>query len=556
MAIDKEDRWPVSEKASESGSEWRGYRLRVRGTFLDVSSDDGSLSPRASSDPGSVTCRTSMPNFDREEHREEHYVNELCDHMSQLWGGAGDNSHSTQQASAARPGGGGPQPLPHHPDEPQAGTSVVDGIPALPLSAMPEDGRLDGPELRCHIQYAAREVERNLQQRGRQAVLSAIQEIPEQVGDVLQRRAVDIVGDVSGEVAVVKDLVEGNCTAKEQSSVDSAVAKLDIIPVMIQDSFEAYFSRAERTVRAHVDDMMQDLETSGLAEEQVVKKMSNIPGEVQEIAQQAMQAAVTESRVQAQIQIDSALASLPNIQAQNLAGVAEGRIMPQVPIDSTSVVQAAKDAAVDTAEHVVAVVKKQDQVMREVANQVVAETLLRVKVESSAPPMTPESPFLIGDTNEGSIGHPELCARPCLYFAKGACSNGTSCKFCHLDHPRRPVHPDKKNRQLLKDMPFPLCISVLAPVVREKTEDLGLGREVTQIVDSFACSLAGEQLPESSEDDVLGSRRKKQLQEFLRSMTLRSVMALLMRAAPTVEQREAVERLTAILRTVSNRGRR
>ena len=35
----------------------------------------------------------------------------------------------------------------------------------------------------------------------------------------------------------------------------------------------------------------------------------------------------------------------------------------------------------------------------------------------------------------GSIGHPHLCFRPCVYLLKtGTCSEGSGCGFCHMPH--------------------------------------------------------------------------------------------------------------------------
>ncbi|CAE8743590.1 unnamed protein product [Polarella glacialis] len=34
--------------------------------------------------------------------------------------------------------------------------------------------------------------------------------------------------------------------------------------------------------------------------------------------------------------------------------------------------------------------------------------------------------------NPGSMAHPELCRRPCIYFAAGSCANGSACGYCHL----------------------------------------------------------------------------------------------------------------------------
>ena len=50
------------------------------------------------------------------------------------------------------------------------------------------------------------------------------------------------------------------------------------------------------------------------------------------------------------------------------------------------------------------------------------------------------------------MGHPELCRRPCIFFANGECRNSESCSFCHLSHAHRSSTLDKKQRQLLKEL--------------------------------------------------------------------------------------------------------
>eukprot|EP00913_Durusdinium_trenchii_P020942 g19678.t1 len=54
-----------------------------------------------------------------------------------------------------------------------------------------------------------------------------------------------------------------------------------------------------------------------------------------------------------------------------------------------------------------------------------------------------------GDLNPGSVGHPEVCNRPCIFFAAGNCQNGEGCPYCHLDHAHRPPHLDKKQRMMM-----------------------------------------------------------------------------------------------------------
>ena len=55
----------------------------------------------------------------------------------------------------------------------------------------------------------------------------------------------------------------------------------------------------------------------------------------------------------------------------------------------------------------------------------------------------------------GSAGHPELCSRRCLHFARDVCSHGAGCHFCHMTtHP-----PDRKmqrsDRELLHSLSLP-----------------------------------------------------------------------------------------------------
>merc|ERR1719265_2175192 len=53
-------------------------------------------------------------------------------------------------------------------------------------------------------------------------------------------------------------------------------------------------------------------------------------------------------------------------------------------------------------------------------------------------------------TNPGSSGHPELCAKPCTFFAMGLCRNAADCEFCHREHPKRPPRMDRRKRELMK----------------------------------------------------------------------------------------------------------
>ena len=43
------------------------------------------------------------------------------------------------------------------------------------------------------------------------------------------------------------------------------------------------------------------------------------------------------------------------------------------------------------------------------------------------------------EISQGSHGHPEVCHRPCVNFARGWCAAGSSCDYCHLSHVETPL---------------------------------------------------------------------------------------------------------------------
>jgi len=76
--------------------------------------------------------------------------------------------------------------------------------------------------------------------------------------------------------------------------------------------------------------------------------------------------------------------------------------------------------------------------------------------------------------NPGSIGHPDVCSRKCLYFASGDCSNGENCRFCHMAHPKRPPRLDRMNRELLRNMTFEERAVIVLPIIKQKVQALCL----------------------------------------------------------------------------------
>ena len=73
--------------------------------------------------------------------------------------------------------------------------------------------------------------------------------------------------------------------------------------------------------------------------------------------------------------------------------------------------------------------------------------------------------------NPGSAGHPELCRRPCIYFALGQCSNEVDCNFCHLSHNNRSATLDKSQRQVIKQMSQHEFLSMLLCSLQSKAAE-------------------------------------------------------------------------------------
>lgn len=95
--------------------------------------------------------------------------------------------------------------------------------------------------------------------------------------------------------------------------------------------------------------------------------------------------------------------------------------------------------------------------------------------------------------NPGSVGHPELCRRPCIYFLNGACENGSSCSFCHLPHSQRSQNLDKRHREQLRSLSENQRLLLILPLLVHRAEISGLAPDMVEllaIIESWLESLA------------------------------------------------------------------
>ncbi|CAJ1395653.1 unnamed protein product [Effrenium voratum] len=80
----------------------------------------------------------------------------------------------------------------------------------------------------------------------------------------------------------------------------------------------------------------------------------------------------------------------------------------------------------------------------------------------------------------GSVGHPELCHKPCLFLFKvGGCPLGAECNFCHEPHERAKV--DRRMRQLLHDLDEAQQLAIVLPHLRERGQRLQM-READRLL--------------------------------------------------------------------------
>eukprot|EP00747_Dinoflagellata_sp_TGD_P151774 gnl/TRDRNA2_/TRDRNA2_177241_c0_seq6.p1 gnl/TRDRNA2_/TRDRNA2_177241_c0~~gnl/TRDRNA2_/TRDRNA2_177241_c0_seq6.p1 ORF type:complete len:395 (+),score=54.17 gnl/TRDRNA2_/TRDRNA2_177241_c0_seq6:117-1187(+) len=139
----------------------------------------------------------------------------------------------------------------------------------------------------------------------------------------------------------------------------------------------------------------------------------------------------------------------------------------------------------------------------------------------------------------GSVGHPELCSRPCIYFAAGTCKNGNACMFCHESHPHRAAHLDKRHRQTLKAMSFSTCLHLMSPIFKEKAASLDIP---TALVEQLLDSLKSVSSEETKDEEVaVKAHMAYSFTHAFRIMSLRSMLSTLKRTAKSQNTIEVLE---------------
>ncbi|CAK0826291.1 unnamed protein product [Prorocentrum cordatum] len=150
--------------------------------------------------------------------------------------------------------------------------------------------------------------------------------------------------------------------------------------------------------------------------------------------------------------------------------------------------------------------------------------------------------------NPGSLGHPEMCVRPCLYFLQGQCTSGSECRFCHCQHPTRPVHLGRSHRKTLEAATADECFAICLPILERKMISLRLATDTLQsLASQQGAVLGGSPIGTNSRAK---SRGLQSLEKVFAALSMRTLLVVMHRkmAAHDSRQKTLLDALTQKLR--------
>eukprot|EP00445_Apocalathium_hangoei_P005546 CAMPEP_0203855834 /NCGR_PEP_ID=MMETSP0359-20131031/9847_1 /ASSEMBLY_ACC=CAM_ASM_000338 /TAXON_ID=268821 /ORGANISM="Scrippsiella Hangoei, Strain SHTV-5" /LENGTH=596 /DNA_ID=CAMNT_0050772401 /DNA_START=1 /DNA_END=1791 /DNA_ORIENTATION=- len=569
----RSERLPSDARSISSCPEDPVVTLRFRGTFLDFGAGDAARSPRARSEPDLHKSQEEETIFTDS----KDYVENLSDKLSSLWSTKDgtesvgsenfaslkdflDHCQPTTDASGSSGSGGAPKAEISKHVMPSSRVALAEPShlwkQAMPLGFFHK-------ELRNRIHAQTKNLGDKLKMQHAKDALTAIEELPEHVEEVLQQSVAAIFEHVQNQLSEMRDLIQNTDVQDKdkREHLQEAVASLNSIPEIMWDSLTLQAAEAREIVRRRIDEVTQGL-GKGSSDEELLEQIRVLPAEVQTITEVAVQAAVMESQVQAQQQFEKSMWQMATVMPQAFAAAEQSRRE-----------LASKPAA--SAEDQGADIPK--------ANQVLAEVLLRAKADGadgdsrvldlqsfavassshlearrSEDGIAGESPCV---NNRGSIGHPELCPRPCVYFTNGLCQASSQCDFCHLPHPKRAAHLDKRHRDLMKAMPYDQRVRIVLPILCQKALQLDSSPETSRLLDAIGeprvpppsnAGPGGLQEPSfmtpTGPAEPISRKSEHTLSSALRCLSLRSLIVSLNRAPAGERQQKAIDDLLHHLR--------
>jgi len=511
----------VSESSSSASARARGgtkitagrdgrERLSWKATFIELCDDErqGSLSPRPSSEPCSESSSGRSAFFDADRMR----TAALWKHMEEAWA---SNSRETMRKS--------------------------------------------------------------LENRRVSAAAEAIGNIPEQLNSVVHNKAKNLADSVMTDLSLAQMAIRRS--GGDDDVVDVAINQLGKIPEIVRSSFDSRIMEANGAIRMKLSAIMHKFPER----QDMVTQLWTIPEELEQITGEAVDQAVQESKREATRHCDRVLRHQPKDARVSRRALKDAKlqIAETVPEMYSETMRALRRTTTANVKHAVAHVDDPSEVT--VPNRLIADVLLRAKLDtltqmdgasmsislSSHSAANIEEPSAragegaiaapagleagsggVCHRNVGSMGHPEMCVRPCLYFLRGQCTNGGECRFCHYQHPTRAVHLGRQHRQTLEAATNAECFSIALPILERKMTTLNLATDTLKTHASQQCAgLDGDAVEAGSR---VKPREMRTLEKAFGALSMRSLLGVIHRKARGQGTREKalVEALLLELRDV------
>lgn len=126
-----------------------------------------------------------------------------------------------------------------------------------------------------------------------------------------------------------------------------------------------------------------------------------------------------------------------------------------------------------------------------------------------------------------------MCKKPCLFFQSGQCTNTSNCNFCHLPHPHRASHLDKRNRELLTNLDFGTHIRILLDALRSRARLVPFQSAANRFVDVLVSQCADFGVRDAA--PVQDQRSLKKLWSALQGQVFSSLISLFFKVASNLE---------------------
>ncbi|CAE6962679.1 MTPC1 [Symbiodinium natans] len=147
--------------------------------------------------------------------------------------------------------------------------------------------------------------------------------------------------------------------------------------------------------------------------------------------------------------------------------------------------------------------------------------------------------------SHGSLGHPEVCRRPCIYFSAGHCENGNACAYCHLPHMEKPPKLDKRQRTIIQGLSRQELMALVLEFCRTKAEQVGFVEEVSEVLEL----LEAESCSTRAFAATMSDRDIRNLNKTMSRMNFSNLIGLVTHQTPSrpFNASESSERLTVAL---------